>query len=220
MNDSVIPDSRSLDARQLSVHQINQWLSELPPSVTTLDLIGGDKPDLLAPGFKNGCRLVIHGDLGDFCLCGVSNAEIEVKGLAGCGLGEAMESGSILLSGDAGDAAGAFNRGGLVAIYGSAGRRTAVGMCGGDMVVKGSIGSQGAMGMTAGALLILGSAGKMLGQGMHGGTIYIRGDTESLAPHLEETRMREADRLRISLLLLNSGIENEARNFRVLKVGI
>jgi len=210
----------SLDAQKLNVLQLNESLRQVPSSTTTIRIIGCQAPDLLAPGLNTNCRLSIQGDLGDYCLCGMSNAEVEIKGRAGCGLGEATESGSILLDGDACDAAGAFNRGGFIAIYGNASRRTAVGMCGGDVVVKGSIGSQGAMGMKSGALLILGSAGPMLGQDMQGGTIYIRGSFASLSPHLEESRIREADRLRISLLFLKAGIQGEARDFRVLRVGV
>ena len=113
---------------------------------------------------------------------------------------------------------GAFSRGGLITLLGNAGRRVGAGMCGGEIVVKGSIGSQAAMEMTAGTLLIFGNAGAMLGQDMLGGTIYLRGKAASLAPQLEECRLKEADRLRIGLLLLKSGVQGDARDFRVLKV--
>lgn len=219
MNSSPADDVLSLDARKLSVPQLNESLREVPSSVTTIRIVGCQAPDLLAPGLNASCRLSIEGDLGDYCVCGMSNAEVEIRGRAGCGLGEATESGSIILNGDAGDSVGAFSRGGFIAVFGRAERRVAVGMSGGDVVIHGSIGSQGAMGMTAGVLLILGGAGAMLGQEMQGGTIYIRGEVESMAPHLEESRMREADRLRIGLLFLKAGIESDARDLRVLKVG-
>ncbi len=219
MNPSETPETLLLDARKLSIQQLNEALIALPASIASVDIVGCQSPDLLAPGLKHDCRVSIQGDLGDYCLCGISNTEIEIHGRAGCGLGEAMESGSIILHGDAGDATGAFNRGGLIAVYGTVGRRVAVGMCGGDLVVTGNVGTQAAMGMTGGAVLVFGSAGAMLGQNMTGGTIYIRGAVESMAPQLEESRLKETDRLRISLLFLKAGIQGEARDLRVMRVG-
>ena len=219
MNSSPSHDVLSLDAGMLSVQQLNKSLRDVPSSVASIRIVGCQSPDLLAPGLSTSCRLSIEGDLGDYCLCGMSNAEVEIRGHAGCGLGEATESGSIILDGDSGDSVGAFSRGGFITVLGRAERRVAAGMGGGDVLIHGSIGSQGAMGMTAGVLLILGRAGAMLGQEMQGGTIYIRGEVESMAPHLEESRMREADRLRIGLLFLKAGIQGDSRDLRVLKVG-
>jgi formylmethanofuran dehydrogenase subunit C len=219
MNSSPGHDVLTLNARKLSLLQLNENLRDVPSSITSIRIVGCQAPDLLAPGLIASCSLSIEGDLGDYCLCGMSNAEVAIRGRAGCGLGEATESGSIILDGDAGDSVGAFSRGGLITIMGSAGRRAAVGMSGGDVVIHGAIGSQGAMGMTTGTLLVLGGAGAMLGQEMQGGTIYIRGEVESMAPHIEESRMREADRLRIGLLFLKAGIQGDSRDLRVLKVG-
>lgn len=218
MNHDENLESLTLDARKMSISDLNDKLCSIPSSILVIEIENCNAPDLIAPGLTNGCRVSVRGDLGDYCFCSVSNAEIEVQGRAGCGLGEAMESGSIIVHGDTGDATGAFNHGGLIAIYGNAGRRTGGGMCGGDMVVKGSIGSQGAFAMTDGTLLVFGKAGAMLGQRMTGGTIYIRGEAESMAPHIEVTRLRESDRLRIGLLLLKSGLKADARDYHVLKV--
>ncbi|MDZ4852603.1 MAG: hypothetical protein SGI77_25215 [Pirellulaceae bacterium] len=217
MDDSETVENLALDASKLSVQQLNDQLKKLPEKIATVKIIGCQSTDLLAPGLGQEYRVSIVGDLGDFCFWGVSKAEIEVQGNAGCGIAESMQSGSLIVHGDVGDAAGAFNRGGLLAIYGSTGRRAGVGMCGGDLLVRGSIGSQGAMGMSAGTMLVLGSAGAMLGQRMSGGTIYIRGEIESMAPHLEETRLKESDRLRIGLLFLKAGIKSEVRDLRVFK---
>ncbi len=211
------PESLSLDARTLSARQINDTLSTLQASISTIEIENCSAPDLLAAGFNVNCRVSMKGNLGDYCLCSISNAEMEVHGRAGCGLGESMESGSIVVHGDTGDATGAFNRGGFIAVYGNTGRRTATGMCGGDIVVKGSIGAQGAFAMTDGALLVFGAAGAMLGHRMTGGTIYIRGEVESITSHIEASRLRESDRLRIGLLLLKAGLTGDAKDFRVLK---
>ncbi len=207
-----------IDLARTDVEQCNRLLHELTNEVESVEITGCRGEDMIAVGLRCEVQLRMMGDIGDYCLVGLANAEAEVKGNAGCGLGEAMDSGLILVRGNSKDATGAFNRGGSIVVDGSAGRRTGLRMHGGDIAVKGSVGSQAAMGMIEGTLLVLGSAGPQLGHAMQGGTIYTGGEVTSIAPHLEEVRFKDADRLRVSLLFLKAGVENENRPLRVWRV--
>lgn len=209
---------QQLDVNGISLNDANAAIQALPPSTQTVRIVGGASRDSFALGLSNAARLEIRGDVGDYCLYGVRSAEVEVYGHAGVGFAQAMESGSAILHGSAGDSLGAFSRGGLIAVYGNGARRAGCGLRGGQVFVRGSVGTQAAYGMQGGSLLIGGSAGKDLGAAMVGGVVYVRGDVESLAEHLEETRMKEPDRLRIGLILLKAGVKATGKDFRAFRV--
>jgi formylmethanofuran dehydrogenase subunit C len=102
-------------------------------------------------------------------------------------------------------------------VHGDAGHRAGVGLVGGELIVKGSVGSQAGFEMRSGSIIIFGSTGALLGLGARGGTIYVGGEVESISANLEEDRIREADRLRLSLLLLKAGIEKKPASWKVFR---
>jgi hypothetical protein len=72
--------------------------------------------------------------------------------------------------------------------------------------------------MRSGILVIGGDAGPELGAQFQGGRIYIRGQAESLTSDIEECRLREPDRLILSLLLMKAGLKASAlKEFRVYR---
>jgi glutamate synthase domain-containing protein 3 len=72
--------------------------------------------------------------------------------------------------------------------------------------------------MQSGTLVIGGNAGENLGHQLRGGSIYIRGEAKSISPDIEEARLREPDRLKLSLLLMKAGIKASAlKEFRVYR---
>jgi len=172
---------------------------------------------LVASGWQVNNAIVLDGDLGDYCLSHFHGAEADVLGSIGhCGV-QAIQSGAVIIRGHAGNAIAAYGTGGLVAVYGNAGKRAAVALDGADVLVRGSVGTQAAYAMRSGSLIIGGSAGAELGQGMTGGVIYIRGEPASVAKQLREVKMREADRMRLGLILLKAGVKSTGREFRVFR---
>jgi len=171
----------------------------------------------VAGGWNAINTIVFDGDLGDYCLSHFRGADVEVRGNIANGASQSLQSGTIIVRGHAGDSLAAYGTGGMVAVYGNAGRRAAVALDGADVLVRGSVGSQAAYKMISGSLIIGGTAGPELGKGMTGGVIYIRGEPESLDSHLKEVRMREADRMRIGMILLKAGIKSTGREFRVFR---
>lgn len=189
-----------------------------PLEATTLEIDGCANHDWLAGGWRQPISLVFRGKLGDFCLNAVSDVECSVKGNVGHNFANAMVSGIVRIFGDAGDGLMSFARGGVVVMKGSAGRRVGCGLDGGDAIVAGSVGLQAAFEMRSGNLIVGGDAGPMLGLGAKGGTIYVSGKVSSVASSVEEDRMRDADRLKLSLLLLKAGLEFPSTSWRVFRV--
>lgn len=116
---------------------------------------------------------------------------IEVKGNAQDGVGNTMDSGTVVVDGSAGDVIGYGMRGGKVFIKGDVGYRVGIHMkeyqthipiivCGGK--ARDFFGEY----MAGGRLILLGMTsrldgpivGNFVGTGMHGGEIYIRGCVE------------------------------------------
>jgi glutamate synthase domain-containing protein 3 len=79
------------------------------------------------------------------------------------------------------------------------------------------VGAEAGYRMRSGLLLVLGDAGPMLGAGMGGGTLLVAGSIASSASAIEEDRLRDADRLRMSLLLLKVGLEVKPSKLRVFR---
>ncbi|MEM7558812.1 MAG: hypothetical protein AAF394_06785, partial [Planctomycetota bacterium] len=60
-------------------------------------------------------------------------------------------------------------------------------------------------------------AGENLGIGMTGGAIYLRGEARSVAPDLRVERMRDADSMRLSLLLARAGVRGDIKEFKLYR---
>jgi glutamate synthase domain-containing protein 3 len=172
---------------------------------------------LVASGWQLKNPIAFDGNLGDYCLSHFCGTEADVIGNIGhCGA-QSIQSGAVIIRGHAGNAVSAYGVSGLVAVYGNAGKRAAVALDGADVLIRGSVGTQAAYAMRSGSLIVGGSAGAELGKNMLGGVIYIRGDVASTASHLQEVKMREPDRMRLGLILLNAGVKSTGREFRVFR---
>ena len=112
----------------------------------------------------------------------------------------------------------AMARGGLNVVLGDCADRAGVSLRGADVLVRGDAGAQAGYRMQSGTLVIGGNAGENLGHQLRGGSIYIRGEAKSISPDIEEARLREPDRLKLSLLLMKAGIKASAlKEFRVYR---
>ena len=170
-----------------------------------------------AAGLNKSLTIQVNGDLGDFAFMLNALAEIEVSGNIGACAGHSLTSGCLLVNGNAGDGFGAYATGGIVACLGRAGMRCGLGLAGGDVVLRSDVGAEAAFGMSGGTLVLGNSAGEDLGAGMTGGTIFVRGTVKSLAPGIRENRLKDADTMRLSLLLARVGIRAAAKEFRVYR---
>jgi methylamine---glutamate N-methyltransferase subunit B len=200
-------------ANSASVHPYVQDMNAVSARIT-----GADGQDYVGTGLADFRHVTVEGTVGKFAFCGIDNCECTLQGDAGEFCGHSIASGMLVVKGSVGDGAGAMGMGGLIAVYGSAGNRAGVSLRGADLLVRGNVGAQSGLGMRHGALIIGGSAGEQLGHGMRGGAIYLRGEAASLSPEIEEHRLREPDRLKLGLLLLQAGIKSGAgKEFRVYR---
>jgi methylamine---glutamate N-methyltransferase subunit B len=193
---------------------LRAW-AEAPPETLTLQGAAGQPG--LATGLHLPLSLKIQGNCGPFA--GLLNAggELDIEGDTGTACGHSMSSGSILIRGNAGDSLGAFARGGFIGVHQSAGDRCGLMVDGADIVVRLGVGRCAGYRMQSGNLVIGGDAGEELGYGCVGGTIFLRGNAASLAPQLKEMRLRDADAMRLSLLLVRAGIRAATKDFRMLR---
>lgn len=171
----------------------------------------------LAAGANLESKVAVDGSVGDFAFMLGANALLEISGNAGSSCGHSMVSGSVLVRGSVGDYLAAFAKGGLVVVHGTAGNRCGYGLAGGDAFVRGLVGKEAAFCMSDGVLVLGNGAGDGLGRGMTGGTLYIRGEAKSIDEQLRPFRMKDADAMRLSLLLARAGIKAASRDFKAYR---
>lgn len=151
--------------------------------------------------------LQVKQTLGDFA-CAMSDIEnMEIDGDVGHCLCHSFRGGRTLVTGQAGDYVAAYSEGGFVVVHGVAGFRCGYRLAGGDVFVRGTVGDEAGARMSDGAIVLGNGAGAETGAEMTGGTIYVRGDVESFASHVRPIRMKDADSMRLSLLLARAGIK-------------
>lgn len=205
----VLPESFALLA---------EWMSA-PPAVEddrlpTAQLTGVTDEPCLLMGLSGHFRLIVEGAVGHYAVAFNAGPEIRIYGVAGDGVGEGMESGSVRVHGDAGRGVGTAMTGGTLAIYGSVGADAACALRGGSVFIRGSAGPGAASSAIHGTLVIGGKAGAGVGDQMQDTVIFIRGAVESLGRGVVETPVTQGERLRLGLLLLDAGIRGEAADFR------
>lgn len=183
----------------------------------TVSVVGAKGQDYIGTGIRGVHSINIQGSIGDFGMCSFGDGECNLDGNVGSFFGHSIHSGILVVRGDASHCVGALGVGGLISIYGVAGDRVAVGMQGADVMIRGSVADYACLGMQSGSLVVGGNAGRHLGKAMRGGTIYLRGEAESVSEDVEEHRLREADRLKIGLLMLKAGIKPTGKEFRVFR---
>lgn len=166
-------------------------------------------------GLEIGAKLLVPGNIGHFaCMMG-QDVDWEIKGNAGDNCGHSLASGRVLVSGSARHFAGAFATGGFVVVLGRSGKCTAYGMEGGEVLVRSVSGDRAGSRMSGGVLVLANGTGHQLGEGMTGGSIYLRGEAASLAQDVKKGRMKDADSLRLSLLLARAGIQGDVKEFHL-----
>lgn len=162
-------------------------------------------------GFSAGISLegslLVQSSLGDFA-CSMSDIEnLEIDGDVGDSFCHSFRGGRALVRGQAGEYVAAYSQGGFVVVHGVAGFRCGYRLDGAEIFVRGTVGNEAGALMKDGALVLGNGAGADTGKGMKGGTIYVRGDVESFADHVKPIRMKDADSMRLSLLLARAGIK-------------
>lgn len=175
---------------------------------------GARQQDAALMALHQRIRVEVMGRLGDYALALNRLADVVVHGAVGKAVGDGMRSGALRIRGSAGDAAGVAMSGGTLAIYGNAGNRCGAGICGGEIFVRGNVGAQVGVGAIGGTIVIGGDAGPGLGDAMSNATIFLRGSAASLGQDVAEMPLRERERLRLGLLLINASIRGDAKDFR------
>jgi glutamate synthase domain-containing protein 3 len=212
------PDTTELklDVTGMSARTINEKLKGILEAEQVPERIriwGGEKKHNLLTAAPP-LAITVEGDVGDYCAAATKDADVEILGSAGNGLGHTLQSGVISVRDDVGIAAGAMAAGGLIVVQGNAGARCGAGLQGADIVVQGSVGDYAGVYMQGGTFVILGNVGAKAGYGATSGTWFVLGDIKDSARGLVESRMKEPDKLRLGLLLLNSGLNANAKDFR------
>ncbi len=87
-------------------------------------------------------------------------------------------------------------------------------MRGGEIFIRGNAGPQAAARALWGTIVIGGDADGGLGDSMRGATIFIRGKANMLGRGVREAPLREREKLRLGLLLINAGIRGDVKDFR------
>lgn len=213
-----------IDASGLSAAELKRVLAEQGGAAGLSESAAGPRPsfhvtgmlgrDHVLMGLDIPLELVVDAPLGDYAFAHNRQAKIRVEGSVGDGVAEGMSSGSIRIRGDAGIGAGTAIHGGTLAIYGGAAANCGAALQGGEIFVRGDVGPGAAAGAVGGTIVIGGGAAEGLGDSMHGATIFIRGKIASLGRGVRQTPLRERERLRLGLLLINAGIRGEAKDFR------
>lgn len=171
----------------------------------------------LCSGLSQRLTLEIVGDVGNFFFFLGAEASIDVRGGAGDCVAHSMRSGRVTVTGNVGHSVAAYATGGFVAVLGQAGERCGEGLSGADVFVRSRCGHQAGFAMRNGTLVLGNGCGEELGARMTGGVIYVRGEVGSKAPNLRPDRMKDADTLRLSLLLARSGIRSTGSDFQVFR---
>ncbi len=215
-----------LDLSQVPIAKLRQVIAdrassdhgELDLGLLDVKLTHAHGQDFVGAGFSQFRKVTLEGSLGLYACAGLDSCECIVEGDAGDFLAHSIRSGIVIVKGHAGNSVGSMGRGGFVAVHGNAGNQMGVSMRGADVFVRGNAGHQAGIGMRSGTIIIGGSAGNDLGVGMTGGTIFLRGDAMSISRNIEEQRLREPDRFKIGLLLLNAGIKSAVgKEFRLFR---
>jgi len=194
-----------------------QTTDEEPDAIYAI-VQGGSGKDHLGAGLKNLLKVETMGSIGDYAFACTSNCECVVQGNVGEYFGHSQVSGTLLVMGSAGRGVSAMAHGGLSVVLGDAAEQVAASLRGAAVLVRGNVGEQAGFRMRSGTLVIGGDAGPGLGHQLTGGRIYIRGEANDITPDLEECRLREPDRLKLSLLLLKAGLKASAlKEFRVYR---
>lgn len=206
----------AIDVSGMTSREVNAQLRTLinaSTSIFRVRMVGAEQQDNLITAIPPA-QILISGNVGNFCAAALRNADVEILGNAETGIAHSLQSGVVTVHNNCSATAGAMAEGGLIVIHGNAGVRCGVGLNGADIVVEGSVGAYAGMYMRQGTIVVLGNVGPLAGLGSTGGTWFIQGEIDNPPKHLVESRLKDADKLRLGLLLLNSGMDANAKDFR------
>ena len=206
--------------RSLPIGRDSTWRVELDARLrdgTDTAVQVGEPVDCFCPALGGEGSLAIRGSLGDSALCDFHAAAATVHGDVGYAAAVSIRAGVLKIRGAAGAMLAAGGVGGTVLVGGRVGDCCGANLRGGDVCVVGGAGAEAGLGMQDGALVILDGAGRDLGRRMRGGTIFLAGDCEAVSQDVASVRMREPDRLRLSLILLNCNVTAKPKDFRVYR---
>ena len=208
---------KQIDCARLSVAEIAQRLGEVDDGGEyRLENLSSGVAGLGA-GLSSSGTFQIPVDVGDFPFMLGESSGMQFLRNVGDGCGHSMQSGSIIVRGSARDYLAAYATGGFVAVLGQTGKRCGYGLAGADVLVRSVVGDEAGFGMKDGILILGNGAGEGVGTGMTGGTLFVRGDVGSVSEGLKKIRMKEADSLRLSLLLARSGIKGNVKEFTIYR---
>jgi formylmethanofuran dehydrogenase subunit C len=173
--------------------------------------------DALLPALCLSGNVTVQGNAGDYAFAYNDGTHVTLDGNAGFAAGLGIRSGIVQIKGNVGEMAAAYGIGGSVIVTGDAGDSCATELKGADVCIIGNAGNHAGYRMRAGSLVIQGECGEELGSELAGGVIYVLGNVKSVSANVRESRMKEPDRLRLSLILARSNLTSNARNFRVYK---
>ncbi len=207
----------TIDCQGLSTRDINDVLRAAEPD-KKLRLENVSKTlHGFSAGAVSAASIESRGSLGDFVALLGELSNLDIYGKVGDSLGHSLVAGQIIIRGSAGDHVGAFATGGLIVVLGPAGDRCGYALQSGNVFVRGPVGDEAACCMRGGDLILGNGAGENTGCGMCGGNIYVRGEVKSLSPDIRLVRMKDADSMRLSLLLARAGIKGNVKEFRAYR---
>lgn len=180
-------------------------------------LVGGDKLHAIGGGQWDADKLVVDFSLGDFAAMLGNASHTEVTGNVGHACGCSLAGGTVIVRGNAGHQLGIHACGGFVAVFGKAGNFCGQGLNGADVFVRSLVGRNAGFAMASGTLVLGNGAGENLGHRMRGGVIYVRGDVASVSPDVKAFRLKDADTMRVSLLLARVGIKSDGKDFKAYR---
>lgn len=206
----------TIDCANLSVLEIASQIRQAQPE-STVKLVGGSKVASVGGGTFSADKLIVDFPLGDFAAMLGNGTFTEINGSVGNACGCSLASGSVIVRGGAGAQLAVHARGGFVAVLGKAGDFCGQGLDGADVFVRSIVGNKAGYCMAKGTLLLGNGAGEDLGARMRGGVIYVRGDVGSVSKDAKKVRLKDADTMRISLLLARVGIKSDGKDFKAYR---
>ncbi len=173
--------------------------------------------DLFAAAMPFEGRLLVQGNLGDYAFSNLQQLDVTILGNVGYAAGQSMHSGVLQVNGDVGDFFATNASGGIAVVNGNVANDLAAGIRDGAVLISGNVGHRAGRAMRGGVIVIAGDCGEQLGYRAAIGTIYVSGKVSSLFSAMVERRMREPDRLRLSLVLAQCKTAASVKDFRVFK---
>jgi glutamate synthase domain-containing protein 3 len=202
--------------KNMNIRDLNSKLQNQKPKANQVkwEIQNPKGSHALAVGIDAHIEVIIKGSTG-YYLGGMNQkGKIVVDGSVGPGVAENMMSGSIVVEGDASQYAGATGHGGLLVIKGNASSRCGISMKGIDIVVYGDVGHMSAFMAQSGNLIVCGDAGDAFGDSLYEAKLFVKGKVKSLGADCIEKEMRKEHIDMLEKLLLESGSNAKAKQFR------